>query len=385
MIRSYLLTLVIFVACEGIGHDNETPVVASSSGPLAVAEIRNHAVNALFAFFQDWSIARVRILQPSLFLELSPSCFSTGSGIGVKYLISNQWDSELGSFGIGPNSCSQNQNKIDDVYDPTLACGPRSRNPFCFEIPSYSVNPPTAGRVYNCEPSTYQTNPYSCMIGDLSGKYGDLLFNVTMLPSTSKSSPTTTTTTPKASPETPALTKSPPIAQLLNVMLEGIGEEAVESHLLHGGMLDMDTNALQEITLSNGKDLVLRIVRDPKSPPVNLLQGKAIVLECSNNSTMACAKITYASNVNIDLARAEILTRLARQRADEQPLQLLPEDVTPASVGPPSLEGPATSADSDIPKEGSRLRAARSASYKDAAVQSVMNNLRSILRYMGAR
>lgn len=89
------------------------------------------------------------------------------------------------------------------------------------------------------------------------------------------------------------------------------------------------TSLTTGVTLTNKDNLILRIVRDPFSPPVNLLQGKSIALECVNGMTVACAKLQYAENVPFDVARAEILHRLNRQRQNEAFAGMMPPGSAP--------------------------------------------------------
>lgn len=80
---------------------------------------------------------------------------------------------DFGEFALGAESCGAVQ--TGGHWDPTLACGPSTGNSLCTSlgIPPSSVLG-TSG-IYQCNPSIYGPSAYACEVGDLSGKYGELL------------------------------------------------------------------------------------------------------------------------------------------------------------------------------------------------------------------
>ena len=99
---------------------------------------------------------------------LNPSCDLTK---GLSYHVHSYWDnfasgvtSASGSDCVGANTGGH--------YDPTLACSGASQNlTACNRLSRF-------GSVYDCQ---YLTKPYTCEVGDLSGKFGSLPYNENLL------------------------------------------------------------------------------------------------------------------------------------------------------------------------------------------------------------
>lgn len=314
VIISYLAAIFICVGAP------KPPLTPAETGAFAVAEIRDEFIDALWAFYQDWNIVRIRIKSATPFILENSSCFRAGPGTGLLYSINTQWNDTVGTYGLGPEECSADNTGSN--WDPTIACSPQSANPFCLCVTPSSANL-AAGGVYTCDPSQYQANPYTCEVGDLSGKYGPLPFNVsapivTLPPrttTTTTTTPTTTTSTTTTVANLASLRFNMTLADLLRGAMTEVHEEAALSTTAL--FAPHSRNPRQSVQLTNGKDLIFRINRDPWSPPVQELRGKSISLQCVDRTRIACARLQYSDNVRFETARNEVLTRLARQRQEE--------------------------------------------------------------------
>jgi len=75
------------------------------------------------------------------------------------------------------------------TFDPSLACSPRSNSPFCDRsengipanfsetcvTPSFALEPAFTFRDYTCNFNIYRLQPFTCEVGDLSGKFNPLM------------------------------------------------------------------------------------------------------------------------------------------------------------------------------------------------------------------
>eukprot|EP00808_Paulinella_micropora_P031748 g6530.t1 len=69
-------------------------------------------------------------------------------------------------YAFGPEACSSDV--TGGHYDPGLACGPYSDNPFCQDPNCEQLMDPKG---YQCR---FSHDPYTCEVGDLSGKHGPI-------------------------------------------------------------------------------------------------------------------------------------------------------------------------------------------------------------------
>eukprot|EP00808_Paulinella_micropora_P029333 g56049.t1 len=89
----------------------------------------------------------------------------------VMYHIHNEWNfdqlQQVKMFGIGPAECGPEI--TGGHYDPGIACSPFSGNPYCTQAECKGII--YNGSKYNCQ---FEADSYSCEVGDISGKHGDL-------------------------------------------------------------------------------------------------------------------------------------------------------------------------------------------------------------------
>lgn len=334
---------------------------------LAIAEAPQNAdFELLSAWYENAWILRLSLKSERIQRRIRAQDGSISTlGLGI----TDGWQSDVDSvsdFRELGDLCAKNSE-----WDPTMACGRRSGNPFCGISGGLCASSALEESAceYRCDPEVYARMPFACRVGDLSGKYGRLEFHPpSLLPAVSGFSADpmkepTRAATDQASGRvnlgsqtdeqkerrdqvgvkaTAASKQGPPLSRLWAKKLrEGKTEptkldagQLVEAPDTKNGtevprltveygsvrvteVLDSRSGSVTSFPTIRRDGLlrILRIVDDPKSVAVELLRGRVLTVYDAQDQPLFCVPIATAKEVESTRARAEILLRLVRQTA----------------------------------------------------------------------
>ena len=107
--------------------------------------------------------------------------FAASCSDGIKYHIHDAWNPAIAAhtsfFDTTGAQCTAAV--VGGHYDPGLACGTKSAKigTDCVATGKATSTCPAFRPAYACSPESYKTDPYGCEMGDLSGKFGNLLLD----------------------------------------------------------------------------------------------------------------------------------------------------------------------------------------------------------------
>jgi hypothetical protein len=133
------------------------PVLALSDTYRATFNVNNTGIDG----YVEVNNGQIEVmLDLSMVGELPENCTDT-----LKYHLHSSWDHASDDDQINSTMCGSAY--TSGHWDPWRACGGASSNDYCdSECISTSS--------YSCSSTTFASDPYSCEIGDWSGKYGVL-------------------------------------------------------------------------------------------------------------------------------------------------------------------------------------------------------------------